>query len=174
MKSLLDLKKYENKKYFFRIQKSAFKFIGFFPGNENITTWQVALSFISPFVIFTYGIFQLNYIYNHLNDLAKVINALTPIVSQYPAAIKILIITLNRQAVCDVINSAKKFFDRHNDPHSMKIYAKYARFEYLMALFLCIAGHLTVLFFWILPFISNIYFYAKGFENYHTLPLPAE
>ena len=104
LSSFFDLEKFSAKKYFFPIQQFGWRFIGFWPGSDAVTRLQLAVAFFNIFEILFYCIFQLNFCYINRSDLLVVLDAFTPLATQFTTPIKILVIVSRRREVKEVLD----------------------------------------------------------------------
>ena len=108
--SFFDLEKFSAKKYFFPIQQLGWKFIGFWPGSDAVTKLQLAVAFLNVFEILVYCIFQFNFCYVNRTDLLVVLDAFTPLATQFTTPIKILVIVSRRHELKEVLDHLKNSF----------------------------------------------------------------
>lgn len=109
-KMFFNLENFSARKYFFSIQKLGWKFIGFWPGSDNITKFQLALVFFNVFEVLIYCIFQLNFCYVKRERLVVVLDALTPLATQFTTSIKVLVIVTWRKELKIVLDHLRDSF----------------------------------------------------------------
>lgn len=97
--------KFATKKFFFRVQMLGWKFIGFWPGNEETPTVLIIFAIFNSFEIFFNAIFQLNYCYLNRYNLVKFLEGITPLMVQILAAIKILVLVSRRKDLKIILDS---------------------------------------------------------------------
>jgi hypothetical protein len=110
MKSFLSVQKFSEKKYFFQIPKIGCKFIGFWPGDETISKFKIALAFFNSFEILILAIFQINFCYTHRHNLTVFLDALTPLATQLTIGLKILVVIRQRRVLRDIIEFLRQSF----------------------------------------------------------------
>lgn len=113
--SFFDYKRFNDEKYFFRIQKLGWMFIGFWPGSDNIQAYQVAIAVINLMEVLIYGVFQINFCYVNRENLILLLDAMTPLFAQLFTAIKALIVVWKRDKVKIILDHLKQSFIKSND-----------------------------------------------------------
>lgn len=174
MPSFLDAERFSERIFFFRVQKIGWKFLGFWPGIDHVSSFQMFHAVLSAFVVFFYGAFQLNDCFVNRNNLFLVLETLTPVVSQLPSATKILIIVLvKRKGIKKVLDQVKESFYFDRTKESIKINGEVSRISFVLAATIGFFGNLTILFYWLLPAVKDSYRLIKGLERNYDLPLKA-
>lgn len=97
-------------RFFFYFPKNLIRFIGFWPENEVIFSWQIAFAIFNALEILAYGIFQVNFCLENKNDLVMLLNGFTPLVTQVITSIKILIIVAKRREIKKLLDHLHNSF----------------------------------------------------------------
>lgn len=116
----MDTEQFSEKKFFFRVQKVGWKIVGFWPGSDNVSTFQTVLAVANCIEILIYSVFQLMYCYTNLDNLVFLLDALTPVLTQITTAMKVLIIVKKRDDMRAILDFLKKSFYFGNF-HNVKI-----------------------------------------------------
>lgn len=104
MFSLLNIERFSDKKYFFRIPKIGWNLIGFWPGSDRISSFQIGLLVLNNLVVFIYSIFQVNFCYVNRKNFAIFADASSPLFIQVTMLIKIFVIVWKRHEVKEVLD----------------------------------------------------------------------
>lgn len=110
MASLLNVERFSDKKFFFPIQKLGWRFIGFWLGSDNITRLQILVAVLNSFEVLIYCVFQFNFCYVNRDKLVVVLDAATPLATQFTTALKILLIVWHRRDLKIILDFLKDSF----------------------------------------------------------------
>jgi hypothetical protein len=110
MASLFDALRFSQKKFFFPIQKLGWKFIGLWPGSDNITKLHLTIAVLNAFEVLIYSVFQFWFCYENRNKLVVLLDAVTPLGTQFTSAIKILLIVWRRHDLKVILDYLKNAF----------------------------------------------------------------
>lgn len=99
---------YGEEKYFFKLQRFGFGFIGFW--FLNFTNWQIGFTMFNSLEILFYAIFQINFCVKNFNNLVEFLSGITPLVTQVITAFKILIVLSRREAFKSILTSLHESF----------------------------------------------------------------
>lgn len=102
--------RFQNPKFFFRVQKWGWRIVGFWPGVSNVSFLGIFLAVVNSIEVLIYSVFQLLYCYSNTNNLVLLLDALTPVLTQITTAIKVLIIVARRDDLKFVLLFLKKSF----------------------------------------------------------------
>lgn len=111
MASIFDTERFTESKYFFRVQKWGWRFIGFWPGNDIVSTFRLVLATLNGLEVLIYGYFQMNFLLEHSDNLVILLDAMTPWVTQVTSAMKMFIIMWRRHDIQAILGPLKKSFD---------------------------------------------------------------
>lgn len=118
MTGILNTERFQEKKYFFRVQKWGWRIVGFWPGMKNISALRIALAVANSIEILVYSVFQLLYCYHSADNLVSLLDALTPVLTQITTAIKVLIIVARRDDIKFILDYVKQsFYNGKFDQH---------------------------------------------------------
>lgn len=106
----LQNERFEDEKYFFRVQQVGWKIVGFWPGMDNVPTRRIALAIANSIHILVYGCFQMLYCYERLDDLVIFLDALSPVLTQATTAMKVLTLVAMRKDLKWVLDHLKQSF----------------------------------------------------------------
>lgn len=104
MDRIINDETFGSEKFFFYFPKNIFKFVGFWPGSDNIRWWQIAFAIFNALEVLIYGIFQVNFIIENKDNLVMMLNGLTPLVTQVVTSIKILFIVSRRRDIKKILD----------------------------------------------------------------------
>lgn len=107
---MLTTERFIERKYFFRVQKIGWKLIGFWPGSDNVSTFQIIISVLNSLEVLIYAVFQLSFCYVNRANLVVLLDAMTPVTTQITSAIKALVIVSQRKQIKEVLDQLKKSF----------------------------------------------------------------
>lgn len=110
MVSIFNIERFCDRKYFFAVQKLGWKLIGFWPGDDHITTFQLSLAVLNSLEVLIYGYFQLVFCYANLDNLVILLDTMTPFLTQITSAVKILVIFWKRHDLKKVLDHLKESF----------------------------------------------------------------
>lgn len=110
MAPMLDTERFQDKKFFFRVQQFGWKIVGFWPGIDNVSTPLVVLAIANSIEILVYSVFQLLYCYESADNLVFLLDALTPVLTQITTAIKVLVIVARREDLRSILDYLKQSF----------------------------------------------------------------
>ncbi len=110
MTRIVDIDRFQEQKYFFRVQKVGWRIVGFWPGNDNISKPRVILAIANSIEILVYSVFQLLYCYDNTDNLVFLLDALTPVVTQITTAVKVLVIVARRKELRSILDYLKQSF----------------------------------------------------------------
>lgn len=110
MLSLLNIERFSDKKYFFRIPKIGWNLIGFWPGSDQISSFQICLLILNNLVVLTFNIFQVNFCFINRHNLAIFADASSPLFVQMTMLIKVLVIVWKRYEVKKVLDYLRDSF----------------------------------------------------------------
>lgn len=113
-KHLVHAERFSDPKYFFRIQKIGWKFIGFWPGRDKVSSLKLALAIANGLEVLIYCAFQLNFCYENQENLVMILDTLTPAITQFTSAMKIFFIVWNRHEILAVLNYLRESFESGN------------------------------------------------------------
>lgn len=116
---------YGEEKYFFKLQRFGFGFIGFW--FLNFTNWQIGFTMFNSLEILFYAIFQINFCVKNFNNLVEFLSGITPLVTQVITAFKILIVLSRREAFKSILTSLHESFvngkwEIYDIPHSWEFF----------------------------------------------------
>jgi hypothetical protein len=110
MFKFLQVERFTNKEFFFRVQKIGWKFIGFWPGSDDITKIQLIVAVLNAIEVLFYCIFQFYFCYVNRSNLLVVLDALTPCATQLFCGLKILVVVWKRKDIKVVLDHLKDSF----------------------------------------------------------------
>lgn len=102
--------RFNDQRFFFRVQKWGWRIVGFWPGNDNVSKFQIALAVANSIEILIYSVFQLMFCYANRDNLVALLDALTPVVTQITTAMKVLIIVSRRDDMRAILDYLKHSF----------------------------------------------------------------
>lgn len=117
MARITDTKQFQNKQFFFRVQKWGWRVVGFWPGLGNVPKPRIVLSVANSIEILVYSVFQLMYCYESADNLTLLLDALTPVLTQITTAIKVLFIVARRDDIKFVLDYLKESFYKGKFKH---------------------------------------------------------
>lgn len=101
---------FASEKYFFFIPRKVLRFLGFWPGSDNIRPWQIRFAIYNVLVVLIYAVFQINFCIKHRDSLVLFLNGCTPLVTQLISAIKILLLVSRRREVKKILDHLEDSF----------------------------------------------------------------
>lgn len=120
MSGILDTERFQDKKYFFRVQKWGWNIVGLWPGMENVSMWRIVLAIANSVEILVYSLFQLLHCYESADNLVVLLDALTPVLTQITTAMKVIIIVVRRKDVKYILEYLKQSFYYGKFAHTFK------------------------------------------------------
>lgn len=109
------VERFSERKYFFRIQKIGWRFIGFWPGSDNVSTFQLALAILNGLEVLIYCACQFSFCYENRGNLVIILDALTPAITQFTSAMKIFFIVYNRREIFAILRYLSDSFESGNE-----------------------------------------------------------
>lgn len=120
MLSFLSVEKFSDKKFFFPIQRLGWRIIGFWPGSDNITKLQIFIAVFNALEILVYSFFQFNFCFLNRGKLIVVLDALTPLATQFTSGLKILYIVWWRREIKQILDFLRDAFDNGKKEYQKK------------------------------------------------------
>lgn len=171
MTSFFNVERFSDKKFFFRVQKFGWKFIGFWPGSDDVSTFRKVLAVVHVVLVLSYAIFQFYFCYENRANLVVLLDALTPLTTQMTSTIKVLVIFSRRKAIKEILDHLRNSFYFDRSPESIKIHARVCRISFLFSFILCMFVNSTQLSFWLVPLIKDLFCIIQGVPRSYGLPL---
>lgn len=89
-----------DEKSFFRVQKIALKFIGFWAVDyASVKIWKIYLAILNAFVVIAAVIFELAFVYENRENLSLMLECLCPLTTKFVTAVKLLIYVWKRNEI---------------------------------------------------------------------------
>jgi len=101
---------FEDNKYFMIIQRFVTKFLGFWPGSDDIKWWQIAMFILAPCEVLFYAIFQVWFCVVNVGDAVEFLRGFTPMITQILTAFKALSIVWNRKQFKEILDYLRDAF----------------------------------------------------------------
>lgn len=95
---------FSDKKYFFFVQRVVIRMLGYWAGSDNISSWQIAFVIFNALEILGYGIFQINFCLQNIDDLVLLLNGLAPLVTQIVIVNKLAVYVWKRKDIKKVLD----------------------------------------------------------------------
>lgn len=95
---------FSDKKYFFFVQRIVTRMLGYWPGSDSISSWQIAFVICNAMEILGYGIFQINFCLQNIDDLVLLLNGLAPLVTQIVIVNKLAVFVWKRKDIKKVLD----------------------------------------------------------------------
>lgn len=192
----MDIKdsKYNEEKYFFRIQKLGWRFLGFWPASEIISLPQIIFAVFNALEILFNAVFQLNYSYVFRDGgLVPILDGFCPVATQFITALKILVLVAKRKEVKQILDFLHDSFingrmcnkgiklkalnnetkNSDSNEKSREINRKKCKSNFYITSALFVSSNLTGWFFMVLPIIVDIVMYSKGLNRLYLFPFKA-
>lgn len=110
MFSMFKVERFSQKKFFFRVQKIGWKFIGFWPGSDKFSSFISIHVILNCLEVLIYAAFQLAFCFVNRGNLVVLLDALTPVATQIVSAVKALVILWRRKDIKETLDYLRDSF----------------------------------------------------------------
>jgi hypothetical protein len=110
LRNAFDYTNFMERKTFFRVQKLGWNGLGFWIGSDTVTQLRFWILIFNCFEVLIYGIFQLFYCYENLDNIKAVLDGLLPFVTQVPCVLRVLVLVWQRDNLKNVLDYLKNIF----------------------------------------------------------------
>lgn len=95
---------FSEEKSFFHVQRIMTKLLGFWPGSDNIQSWQIVFTIINAVEIWANGVFQAAFCFDAGNDLLLLLRCLTPLLKQTITPVIIFLFVWKRRDIKKILD----------------------------------------------------------------------
>jgi len=116
-----------DRKFFLLLQRYGIRLLGFWPGSDDVKSWQIALSIVAACEVLLFTIFQLWFCAVNIGDLVEFLRGVTPAITQILTALEILSIVWKRKQIKQILDHLRNAF---SDGNFISFRGKYYSYQF--------------------------------------------